>query len=440
MTTNVQSVIQLTPSIRKKASANIWQRREEAFDMNELHESIRLTLASFDKNQHSTIFEALKKIDLTRIVKESPGLNQFFTCSFFVKRYAWISQNEKGEYRYFSKIKDGYGFYALDMFDLLGILLNKTTKKTIEYLKETYAVDGMTSWEEEENKKYEENVNIITSLTTEHSPSLKRVLQTGMDVLTAFLTYGKEKVSGKHLSDGENAVFFLSTSYFKERFFPKKSVSTLNQWVNLFAVLGLVEKTMNVPIELQVEAEKQQSLKKRHNHISFYLIPKFSKVLEQAEVRASILVSNRISYHQLTKSLVLSLFGQVVHDHVYVQKTHGRKRKEKSMDMKYDNEMVYTFFNISIAEKGLAIKKELREMSGMTTTQFNRLWSELSKSRGCEVGTPTKEERKRYGLNARQTIARKKETSSVFGTSHIWTHPHSLPWDKEEEPGILQYA
>lgn len=438
MSANVQSVIKLTPSIRKKASANIWQRKEEAFDMNELHESIKSTLSKANNKQ--TIFEALKQIDLTRIVKESPGLNQFFTCSFFVKRYAWISKNEKGEYRYFSKIKDGYGFYALDLFDLLGIVLNLTTNKTIEYLKETYQVTGMTSWEEEENEKYAENIRLIQSLSIEKTPSLKRLLQTGMDVLTSFLAYGKEKISGKHLSDGEHAVFFLSTSYFKEKFFPKKSVSTLNQWVNLFAVLGLVEKTTHVPTELQVEAEKQQVLKKKHNHISFYLIPHFSKVLEQAEVRASLLVSNRISYHQVTKKLVLSLFGQAVHDHVYVQKTHGRKRKETHLEESRDSDMIFTFFNIAIAEKGLAVKKELKEMSGMSATRFNQVWSEIVKEQDCELGTPTIQERKQFGLNARQMIARRKQVLSPAINSHIWTNQASLPWDNDEEMLSLRLA
>ncbi|WP_442638094.1 hypothetical protein [Rossellomorea marisflavi] len=438
MSANVQSVIKLTPSIRKKASANIWQRKEEAFDMNELHESIKSTLSKTNKQQ--TIFEALKQIDLTRIVKESPGLNQFFTCSFFVKRYAWISKNENGEYRYFSKIKDGYGFYALDLFDLLGIVLNLTTTKTIEYLKETYQVTGMSSWEEEENEKYTKNIRMIQSLSIEKTPSLKRLLQTGIDVLTSFLSYGKEKISGKHLSDGEHAVFFLSTSYFKEKFFPEKSVSTLNQWVNLFAVLGLIEKTTNVPTELQVEAEKQQVLKKKHNHISFYLIPHFSKVLEQAEVRASLLVSNRISYHQVTKKLVLSLFGQAVHDHVYVQKTHGRKRKETHLEESRESDMVFTFFNISIAEKGLAVKKELKEMSGMSATRFNQIWSEIVKEQDCEVGTPTIQERKQLGLNARQMIARRKQLLSPAINPHIWTNQSSLPWDCEEESLSLQLA
>ena len=436
MTACVQGVIHLTPSIRKKASANIWQRKEEAFDMAILHELIQKTLNSTEPQSQENVFEQLRQIDLTRFIKEAPGVNLYFTCSFFVKRYAWISQNEKGEYRYFSKIKDGYGYYAFDLFDLLAILMNQSTKKTIQYLQDTFSVENISNWDEQEKEKYDTNTRIIQSLSFEETPSLKRLLQTGTDILSAFLEFGKEKVNGKHLSDGEHALFFLSTHFFKERFFPTKSVSTLNQWVNLFAVLGLIEKTTHVPNELQVEAEKQQALKKKHNHISFYCVPRFDSVLAKAELRASLLVKNRISYHQVTKAVVLSLFGHAVHDHVYVQKTHGRKRKVTKNEREYDSERTYTFFYSSLAEKGIVVKKELIEITQLPSQVFNELWKELVSSANCKLAVPTKDECQKYGLSYQQTVARARKEQKDMTAGHIWSHEHTIPWD--EPVPILQ--
>lgn len=425
-TSSVQSVIRLTPTIRKKASANVWQRKETAFDLPVLHELIREALKSSDSPNQETIFEKLRLIDLNLIIKESPGMNKFFTCSFFVKRYAWISQNEKGEYRYFSKIKDGYGYYALDLFDLLGILTNQTTRKTISYIREQFGVEALSRWDEGETAKYMKNVQLLDLLHSTNTPHLKRILRNGEDVLKAFLTYGSEKVNGKHLSDGKNAVFFLSVNYFKEQFFPEKSVSTLNQWINLFAVLGLVEKTTNVPDELQTEAEKQQALKKKHNHISFYTVPRFEEVLERAEIRASDLVKHRISYHQLTKAVVLSIFGHAVHDHVYIQKTHGRKATASKQEKDYEVERVETFFRTEVLEKGMVAKRNLSEMSNLPRSVFNRLWTELVERNDCLTSTPTKAERTRFQLTHRQTIARKRESTN---SGFIWRHENHLPWD-----------
>lgn len=431
MTASVQSVIRLTPSIRKKASANIWQRKDDAFDMVVLHECIQEALDIPDSPETETnVFEKLRQIDLSRIIKESPGIDRYFTCSFFIKRYAWISQNNKGEYRYFSKIKDGYGYYALDLFDLLGILMNQSTKKSIEYLQQTFGVESMTIWDGMEKEKYEVNADILASLTSETTPALKRILQGGTDVLKAFLDYGKEKVNGKHLSDGEHAIFFLSIHHFKERYFPEKSVSTLNQWVNLFALTGLIEKNSQVPIEMQVEAEKQQALKKKYNHISFYSVPRFETVLKKAELRASLLVEHRISYHQITKAVVLSLFGHAVHDHVYVQRTHGRKQKATPKEQKHDTDRIHAFYHASIAEKGLVVKSDLAQGSSLSKHAFNRIWKELVTSTECEISIPTKDERARYGLTNRQMVARLPEHRRRQTSSFIWKHEHFLPWDE----------
>lgn len=423
---SVQSVIRLTPTIRKKATANVWQRKDEAFDLPLLHDLIHEALSNNDSSNQETVFEKLRLIDLNLIVKESPGLNKFFTCSFFVKRFAWISQNEQGEYRYFSKIKDGYGYYALDLFDLIGILTNQTTRKSIEYIREHFAVKALSQWDEWEKVKYEKNKDLINSLQSNDYPHLKRVLRNGEEILKAFLSYGCEKVNGKHLSDGEHAVFFLSVNHFKERYFPEKSVSTLNQWINLFAVLGFVDKTMDVPTELQTEAEKQQALKKKHNHISFYTVPHFEKVIEKAELRASDLVKNRVSYHQLTKAVVLSIFGHAVHDHVYIQKTHGRKAKATKQEKEYEVERVETFFRTELMEKGMVSKRNLSNISDLPRHTFNRLWTELIEKNDCQSSTPTKEERARYNLTHRQSIARKSPNGN---SAFIWRHENQLPWD-----------
>lgn len=431
MSVQVESIIRLTPSIRRKATANVWARKEETFDMDYLYETLNTIVedSSCEAND-KPMFERLRKVDLTRFVKESPGINRFFTCTFFSRRFAWISKNEEGEFRYFSKIKEGHGYYSFDLFDLLTIVMNMTSRELVKHLETSYPFQSASRWAMEQKEKLNENRVLLKPVHLMERPNLQRVLRGGIEVLEAFLSFGEENINGKHLSDGKHSVFFLSTQYFKERFFPLKSVSTLNQWVNLFAVLGLVEKTTNVPLELQIEAEKQQTLKKKHNHVSFYIIPSFQKVFEQAEVRAKELVLHRISYHQLTKNLVLSIFGKAVHDHVYVQKTHGRRRKEKPNAERLSLDWLDMYFRIQLDERGVVSKKELEESTAVGKHAFSKLWNQLVQKHGCEVSPATKEEVEKFGFRHRQTIAR---VNRPVVSSTVWKSPDSLPWDVIDE-------
>lgn len=432
MSVEVESIIRLSPSIRRKAATNIWARKELAFDMDFLYDSLNRIVEDTSCGENDTpLFERLRQIDLTAFLKESPGLNQFFTCTFFSKRFAWVSQNERGEYRYFSKIKEGHGFYAFDLFDILTIVFNMTSKELIRHLESSYPFHSASSWAKLQKDKLNENRSLLKPNHLMETPYLQRLLRGGIDILEAFLAFGEEKINGKHLSDGNHSVFFLSVHYFKERFFPRKSVSTLNQWMNLFAVLGLIEKTTNVPIELQTEAEKQQALKKKHNHISFYIIPSFKQVFEQAEVRARELVLQKISYHQLTKKVVLSIFGKAVHDHVYVQVTHGRRRKQKPSSERLSIEWIDMSFRIQLSEQGVVSKRELEESATISKKMFAGVWNQLVESHDCEVSTPNELERKRFGLKHRQVIARRKE-SVVEST--VWKSEDTLPWDIFDTP------
>jgi len=430
MSSNIESVIPLTPVIRKKASRNIWTTKDELFDMKFLYESLNRIVAEQESSEDSQtpLFVRLRQIDLVQFFNEAKEINSFFPCTFFDKRFGWISKNASGEYRYFSKIKEGYGFYAFDLFDILTIVLNKTSKELVRHLEESYPFHSMSEWSQVENQKYEENATMLHHKELTNTPYLQRVLRGGIDILQAFLSFGKSKINGKHLSDGHHSVFFLSVQYFKETFFPKKSVSTLNQWVNLFAVLGLIEKTANVPVELQVEAEKQQALRKKQNHVSFYIVPSFKKVIHVAEARAKELVSQRISYHQLTKALVLSLFGKALHDHVYVQKTFGRKKQEKKT--KVSMEWIETFFAIELKEKGMVAKKDFIDCSPLSKKTLEETWNRMLHIYGCELSVPTPEEREKYGWRPRQVIAKKPMTTF---SSTVWRDEDSLPWDMFED-------
>lgn len=426
MSSNMESVIPLTPVIRKKATRSIWTTKDELFDMKFLHESLNRIVSEHESNQSSStpLFVRLRTIDLVQFFKNAKTINRFFPCTFFEKRFGWVSKSESGEYRYFSKIKEGYGFYSFDLFDILTIVLNMTSKELIRYLESHFPSYSISEWSQLESTKYEENLKMLHHKELSKTPYLQRLLRGGIEVLESFLSFGKSKINGKHLSDGEHSVFFLSVQFFKENYFPKKSVSTLNQWMNLFAVLGLIEKTANVPIELQIEAEKQQTLKKKQNHISFYLVPSFEKVFGIAETRAKELVSQRISYHQLTKELVLTLFGKALHDHVYIQKTHGRRKKEKKTKVSID--WIETFFAIELGEKGMVAKKDFLDSSPLSKKTLNETWNNLLRFHKCELSVPTKEEREKYGWASRQVVARKSETDIQSG---VWRHEDVLPWD-----------
>lgn len=410
---NHVELVKLSPALRKRASLHIWERKSQCFDMKKMFERIneKLTTPSED------VFKDLKKIDLTEFVLESPGLDKTFTCSFFVKRFAWVSKNENGEYRYYSKIKSNDTLYSFDLFDLLSILLNKSSKETVQFIEETWSIQSMNKWIENQKTKYNANQEKTKMIPLENYPELTRAIAGHWHILRALYDFGLSKVSGGYFSQNNESIFFISTSFFKTEFFPNHSVSTLNKFINLFAVLGLIKKVKDIPLALRIEAEKWQALRHRNNTVSYYAVPLLDETLLcEAEKRAKVLNDEKLSYYQVNKEHVKTLFGEEIYDSVYVQKTHGRKKEEiKDLNEQSNYREIKDAFYKEMFEQGFCVKETLKKKLKISTKEFNDSWKKIIEISNAELIMPTSVQLSDYGLSKRTLLAKlPKETQQKY--------------------------
>lgn len=404
-------VLPLDKWIKKRAVISVARRKEVVVDETLMYDLIGAAIEN--KKSDETVLDCLKRVDLTRIMKDSPGLNKQFTCSFFVERKAWIFKTKKGFYRYYTRKKASV--FSFDLVDLLGIFRNETRKEVLAFIQHHWHLRGLTDWYIEQMEKYESNDWVLYKIqqSPEQYPHLNQLVKKHWPVLERLNEFAKQKMVGKELSADNKAVFFLSNNYFMEQYFPKYSISTINNLVNLFCVLGFMKKVpfQEIPKELSDEAVKQYKLKKVGNHTSYYWILDFRNVCEEAERRAKILADADIYYHRLSKQVVKNLFGESFTNDIYVQKTFGKRAKSepvyiKGQDTLYtESEKLEKLFLRELKDTGKCAKYALAKSSLLPRRRFDNFWKTLIKKHQCEEKYPTKSEMEQFQMEKRLLIA-----------------------------------
>lgn len=359
------------------------------------------------------VLKRLKMIDLTKVFKDSPGLNQSFNCSLLIERNAWISKSDKGDYRYYSKLKES--LFSFDIIDLLTIFRNETLKSTLTFIQDKWNLSGLTEWYLKQRYKHTTNASTIKSIKkkTNEFPSLNKLLGKNWSILETINDYSLQKITNEELAIGDKAVFFFSGNYIKKEYFPKKSLSTINNLVNLICLLGFIEKIPlnEIPKKMSQRLEIIHRRRKLMNHTSYYSIALFPQILEEAERKASVLLSEGIYYHKLTKRVVIELFGQDVHNQVYIQKTTANRRKEVPVYFAEQNESYTEYdrlirkFNECIERYGFCEKTKLKEFSLLSRDRFNKAWKSMVADNNCIEKYPNKEEMKNFNISTRRIVA-----------------------------------
>lgn len=406
-------VVPLDNHVKNVAILSIESNKKEIINESLLYSLVGAALENMNSNEN--IVDKLKKIDLTRVIKGAKEVNKNFTCPIFAQRSAWIYQSSRGHYRYYSRKERS--IYSFDIFDLLGIIRNEKLKDVFNFIETTWGVTGITNQYIVERKKLEANINYMKKIIHDNKKYIylnKLINIEHWSVLKKINEFACEKFEAKNkLVDHGDDIFFLSNNYLKETYFPHYAKSRINNLINLFCVLGFIEKVPldEIPSSLSKETKNYQIKKKVQNHTSFYRIKSFESVSDKAEEIAKLLVENRLYYYAISKESIKKVFGEAFANKIYVQKTFGHKRNpnpiyiDEKNNFYTERERLEFEFLKSIKNTGKCSKTELGNSSLLSRSNFSILWNDLIQKYQCKEIYPTSKDMKRYKMQKRLLIA-----------------------------------
>lgn len=416
------NVVQINEYIRKKVAFSVSKRLDEIVDKALLYQTIEDKLTRESGQTQGNLFEVLREIDLTMFFKGVSALDKPFECLLVKGRHAWIHKNDKGHYRYYSR--KNTSIFSFDIIDLLSIFRNESKNQVLNFIQEKWEVDGFTPWYAEQKQKYDDNRKLLNEVkqNKDKYPYLHKIVKKHWGFIEILNDFASEKIMGQDNAVHNQSVFFISNNYLKETYFPDRSISTVNNLINLFCVLGFMSKVPKeqLPKALLKKAEVYFKVKKVNNYTSYYLMHNWEDVIDGAELRAKILFDNRIYYHRITKKVIKELFGEDFMEKIYVQQTYGRKPKAepvfvKEQDMYYtESERLENKFIKEINTTGKCAKSTLFKSSYLPYLRFNKLWNSIIKKYNCREKYPTKNEIQRYGLRSRLLIAIPQRINEFF--------------------------
>jgi len=405
-------LVMSTPRLLKKASLGVWGREHEIWD----EERARWLISRVMEGAHQGMntVNVLKTINLAEILIGTPGVDVQFDCLFFQGRKAWVHRNRKGYYHYYSQKEGGTGVYRFDLFDLLSIFRHESRKAVFRFLEDIWQVPGITGWYLSQYEKYRENESLLTDLQRhpEKHPALAKLCGKHWEVLSALNDFALENATQMGTSHGVEPVFFLSL-YYLSGLVPGFSITVLTQVVNLFVLLGFLDKLPleAVPEKMAARAKQLKWERQKDSAVSFYSLPRFSSRVPAAERKAEILVKAGIRYYRINKKTVEALFGVDEAKRIYIQKTFGRPRKNDPVyvteggNFYSERERLERMFLEEIRNTGKCEKRSLKESTTIPAYRFDGYWKELVKKYHCEETYPTDLEMKRYGMRRRRLIA-----------------------------------
>lgn len=261
-------------------------------------------------------------------------IGKFYKCILYVGNFAWIAKDNNGVVRYFSKNRITNKSFALNIFDLIELRENieietsmgfkKARKILARDLNVTYKE---LDWEISQEDKYRSNIGIINTLDIkERYPNIYKLSANHLYILENFNEFALSNIKEKKESVKGEAVFYYSFRNAEESI--NKDHSVVGKVVNLFAVLGLINKVhpKDVSNDMLYLARELSNLikctidsKNDVELVNFYTIPLYNAdVFLNAEKIATKLVENKITNStRVTQKNIENIFGKVFAKKVY---------------------------------------------------------------------------------------------------------------------------
>jgi len=306
---------------------------------------------------HAQFLEHIRKQDLRFYFSPLSKweVNKFYDCVLIEGNFAWISMDEDGSYRYFSKAKNG-ATTGLDWFDLIMIIedldIAGARMKLSDDLNLTYKE---RKWEMKMQMKYVNNIIKIERAYDnweERYPNLYQFSKNYLYILEKLNAWGLAHITTDKESVKGESVFFVSTTHIADSIkanLIKADQPMVSRAINMFAILGFINKINpdEVPEHLFKIAKELRGDRLEFKYITFYSLPIInSKTLAKAERIAKKLEKNKITnMQQISKKKIIEIFGQDFADTIYsIQPTLNNG--EKKQYIKQRQELEHDFSDI----------------------------------------------------------------------------------------------
>lgn len=384
----MNKIYPITNKRKKKIYLKIMNNIQEIFDMEYLENSL---------NNVSTLDE----IDIRLLLKEN--LNEYFKCKFINGNFAWISKNENNKYRYFSK---GYITYSLDIYDILTVLFNCKFSKLLSILNELYPKNKIKTFQMEQVKITTLNQKIIIDLI-EKNNNVKEVLSDKIDIYMALNDFCSDTLLIEKFYKN-NSIFFISTRYLKEKYNLKYSISTINQVVNLYSLLGIINKVPESDIDCDIYNEyKKRKIKDNKVAISFYSMPSLVNYKDTLIINCDILNKQNIKYYNIKKDNKIDLEESEM-ESIYNNNKGGGDKTVRAKECKKQKDSLEFLFERNFVENGYVSKESIIYNVDISTTLINKKWKELIQKYDLVSVKPTKKVKEKLGLTSNLEIGIKK--------------------------------
>ena len=273
------------------------------------------------------------------------NINETRECIFFEGNKAWIKQDDKGVYRYYSKDAEKHTVHGLNIFDLIEIRegvefgtvysMNNARKGLASDLGIVYSE---RQWEISQEEKYEKNTDIIQNADIEIQrdfPNLFGFIKNYLPLLEQLNDWGVKHILEKEHSFKGESIFFQSTTHMEKMVGRDQTICS--RTVNMFAVLGLIKKIReeDIPSSLMGVAQAIRGKRNEFKLVNFYTVPALNhQVLSEAEESVKRLNESGItSMFRISKKKIEQCFGEGFAKKVYVKPMSIREQLlEKSLE------------------------------------------------------------------------------------------------------------
>lgn len=363
---------------------------------------------------YQELYQLLSHIDIGKCFSPAIPTNKFFDCYLFKGNTAWISITTKGHYRYYSK-KRKSGTVSFDFLDLIEIYYGVPTYEAIDKIVRSFSICFMEDvWKKTLQNKYKRNEDFIIDRLP-HYPHVFALLSENARLLNTLNILGNFHIYKKEYQYKDQNVFFASGSHIAH-FLETSNVSKVNQFINLFSVLGLIEKVPSFHIHPVFLKESTDIVDRRNlgNRINYYIVHDFEKVMATAEKRAELLVRHGVRYSNMSKATIEKIFGSSFAEAIYVQ-TVQKNKKQVNKQRSTIEKRLEAHFQRALNEMGYVTKSTILSMPlpdiepKQAKNYLNQIWGYLMETYQCSYKKPTKKVKQELELDSFEYIARKEK-------------------------------
>lgn len=320
--------------MHEKQSMNYFEKRKSSNES----ETIIKSKSEFDEFAlKNNLFE-----DVFPQLVTNKNENGYFDCNLISNNFAWISKDDKGVYRYYSKRSNGCTI-GLNIYDLVEIVLieiaddvclsvNKgfhNSRKELARLFNILLTEEV--WKDAQHTVFKQNLELCEgndAMLYLHFPILMDYLKKYLPLVQFLNQWASDHLDIKFIYNN-NPIMYISTTHIEKMMDGKFKQSTISRVINMLALIGFISKVPHDELsQEQVQVAKGIEGGRSRRWINFYQIPKYDEqVLMNAEhyIR-SIISSEMKDIAKITEDRIRKDFGEEHASRVFLS-SDGKKKK-----------------------------------------------------------------------------------------------------------------